>query len=83
MLNKLYTSRKSAVIRYLLTCIICAVSAMIFGDKTFRAFMLAVTGISLAVHWFWKGYDAGDFAAFYAQENLNRRDKYLRCFSFL
>lgn len=81
----LYSSRKSAVIRYILTSIICAVSAIISDDKNFSLFMLVLTGSFLAllfiIYLFWKGFDNGGFTAFYSQDNLKRRDKYIRYFS--
>lgn len=81
----LYSSRKSAVIRYILTSIICAVSAIISDDKNFSLFMLVLTGSFLAllfiIYLFWKGFDNGSFTAFYSQDNLKRRDKYIRYFS--
>ncbi len=81
----LYSSRKSAVIRYILTGIICAVSAIISDDKNFSLFMLVLTCSFLAllfiIYLFWKGFDNGSFTAFYSQDNLKRRDKYIRYFS--
>lgn len=85
MLNNLYSSRRSAVIRYVLTSIICAVSAIISEDKDFRLFMLVMTGSFLAllfiIYLFWKGFDNGSFTAFYSQENLRKRDKSIRYLS--
>lgn len=80
----LYSSRKSAVIRYILSSAICAASAIISDDKSFRMFMLVLTGAFLALlfifNLFWKGFDNGSFTASYSQDNLKKRDKFIRYF---
>lgn len=80
----LYSSRKSAVIRYILTSAICAASAIISDDKSFRLFMFVLSGGILVLlcifYLFWMGFDNGSFTAFYSQDNLEKRDKFIRYF---
>lgn len=80
----LYSSRKSAVIRYILTSAICAASAIVSDDKSFRLFMFVLSGGILVLlcifYLFWMGFDNGSFTAFYSQDNLEKRDKFIRYF---
>lgn len=86
-MDNFYTSRKTTIIRFIISMLICAASALFANDNNFRIFMIIVSVAIVAVIFiykiFWNGYDKGAFNALYSQDNLRKRDLFMRYCSII
>ena len=81
-MNNFYISRKITIIRFVISMLICVASAVFANENDFRIFMIivsvAIGAVMLIYKFFWDGYDKGTFDAFYTQDNLRKRDLFMR-----
>lgn len=81
-MNNFYASRKTTIIRFIISMLICALSVVLADDNNFRIFMMitfvAIGLVMLIYKLFWDGFDKGTFDVLYSHDNLEKRDLFMR-----